>query len=127
VADTLLDPAAYWSTFANTRAVEPRGRGPHGEVLVTLEQGLSFATGRYTAHVLEAGPTRVVAWIDPIRNVRDGRVEFELTPLAADRCQLDMFVAADLGNNLFVLLFRQEIEGALLMTPELVRNYVEDR
>ncbi len=125
VARTLRDPDAYWALFANTRAVEPLGVGSRGELLVIMEQGYAFASGRYVAHVLEVNPRRVVAWIDPIRNVRDGWVEFELAETGPDRCHLAMFTAVDLGEGLIVRLFREAIEGALLMTPELVRAYVE--
>jgi len=125
IARTLQDPDAYWALFANTRAVELLGVGGHGELLVTLEQGYAFASGRYVAHVLEVSPRRVVAWIDPVRNVRDGWIEFELTDVGSDRCRIAMFTAADLGEGLVVRLFRDAIEGAMLMTPELVRAYVE--
>ncbi|HOU94712.1 MAG TPA: hypothetical protein PLU22_26860 [Polyangiaceae bacterium] len=125
VTEALLDPDAYWALFANTRAVEPRGIGSRGELLVTLEQGYAFASGRYVAHVLEVNPRRVVAWIDPIRNVRDGWAEFDLDPIDAERCHVAMFTAADLGEGVVVRLFRNAIEGAMLMTPELLRDFVE--
>ncbi|MBN2194322.1 MAG: hypothetical protein JW751_16010 [Polyangiaceae bacterium] len=127
VARTLLDPSAYWSIFVNTRAVEPEGRGGHGELLVRMEQGYSFVSGSYIAHVLAASPEKVVAWIDPILNLRDGRAEFELTQVDATRCRLSMFMAADLGRGLIVRVFREAIREAMLMTPELVRTYVEQR
>ncbi|GEM_PF-6750745 len=125
VTDALLDPDSYWALFANTRAVEPHGLGSRGELVVTVEQGYAFASGRYVAHVLEVNPRRVVAWIDPIRNVRDGWAEFDLVPVDVERCHVAMFTAADLGEGIVVRLFRNAIEGAMLMTPHLLRDFVE--
>jgi hypothetical protein len=125
VRATLLDPSAYRDLFVNTRATEPLGTGPQGELLVRMEQGYSFLSGSYVAHVYGLGPRLVVAWAEPLRNVRAGRARFELEDLGDARCRLSAFIAADLGSGVMVRLFREAIQGAMLMTPELVRKRVE--
>ncbi len=133
VAAALDDVRAYKQILPATRSVRWIGMARNGDMLVELEQGNSFAHGKFTVRVKRERATDDDAStfrfsIDPrfSHDIPDANGFFHLEA-RGDRTLLTYLVMVDLGDGLFRRLFEGRVRRVALSAPALVKNYVEAR
>ena len=121
------DLQAYRSILPLVRSLEPRGRTASGALLIGLEQGISIASGSYTARVLKVRLYVLELSVDHAfpSILRDGHGRVELKSEGPSKTRVFYSMTADLGDSWILSLFAGRVRNALKRPPYLLKNYVE--
>jgi carbon monoxide dehydrogenase subunit G len=123
------DPQAYRSILPLVRSLEPRGKAANGAMRIALTQGISIASGSYTAQILKVRPYELDLRVDHAfpSILRDGHGRVELKSEGPNRTRVLYSMTADLGDSWILSLFAGRVRNALTKPPYLLKSYVEGR
>ncbi len=123
------DLEAYRSILPLVRSLESRGRAADGALLIRLEQGISLASGSYTARIRKVRPYELDLAVDHAYPgiLRDGHGRVELTSEGPGRTHVRYSMSADLGDSWILSLFSERVRDALKRPPYLLKSYIEGR
>jgi carbon monoxide dehydrogenase subunit G len=121
------DPRAYATILPLVRSIEPRGKDAKGALILGLTQGVSIASGSYTARIVKVRPHELELAIDHDfpSILRDGRGRVELTSEPGGQTRVTYSMTVDLGDHWILHLFKDRIRKALTQPPYLLKGYVE--
>ena len=128
----LDDTDCYWQVLPRVWDVKLLG-WDKGERIVELEQGTQLVRGRYTARVrtehLPGSRHAIRFTLDKTRphSLRDAHGSVEIEPYGPRQSLVTWRVKFDLGPGIVRWLFEERIRRASLLTPVLLRTYVESR
>lgn len=121
------DPQAYRHILPLVRSLESRGRAANGAMRIELTQGISIASGTYTAQIRKVRPYELDLRVDHDfpSILRDGHGRVELTSEGPSRTRVRYAMTADLGNSWILSLFSARVASALKRPPYLLKSYME--
>ena len=123
------DPRAYQSILPLVRSLELRGKAANGATRIGLTQGISIASGSYTAQILKVRPYELDLRVDHAfpSILRDGHGRVELKSEGPSKTRVLYVITVDLGDSWILSLFAGRVRNALERPPYLLKRYVEDR
>lgn len=123
------DPEAYRSILPLVRSIEPRGKAASGALLIGLTQGVSIASGSYTARMLKVRPYVLDLSVDHAfpSILRDGHGRVELKSEGPSKTRVFYSMTADLGDSWILSLLAGRVRNALKRPPYMLKSYVEGR
>ena len=121
------DPRAYRFILPLVRSLEPRGKAASGALRIGLTQGISIASGSYTAQILKVRPYELDLSVDHAfpSILRDGHGRVELKSEGPTRTRVHYVMTADLGDSWILGLLAGRIRNALKRPPYLLKSYIE--